>query len=59
MDSHQCKDTQTHLDEPGDSDSDLSQSLEEPGCLDAFEEITEQSELERFGAFLRDAQMLH
>ena len=26
------------------------------GCLNAFEEITEQSELERFGTFLRDAQ---
>jgi hypothetical protein len=46
----------THLDEAGDSDS--SQSTEE-GCLEAFEEIVEQSELEKFSTFLRDAQRLH
>ena len=46
---------QIHLDEPGNSDSDLSQSLEE-GCLKAFEEIVKQSKLEKFSTFLRDAQ---
>ena len=51
-------DLQTHLDEhdeQGSSDSDSSQS-EEPGCLEAFEEIVEESELEKFSAYLMDAQ---
>ena len=52
-------DTQTHSDEHNkyeNSDSDLSQSSEEPGCLEAFEEIIEVSELERFSVYLMDAQ---
>lgn len=52
-------DMQTHSDkhnEHRNSDSDSSQSSEVSRCLDAFEEIVEESELERFSAYLMDAQ---
>ena len=46
------------IDDTG-SDNDSDSSLEdEPGCLDIFEEIVEQSDLEKFSNILKKAQQV-
>ena len=45
------------MNEDSRSDSDSSPLEEDdPGCLDAFEEITEQSDLDAFSTILKAAQ---
>ena len=60
MDFCEWWDLTTHLDEPSDSDDNTAVSSEDDhpksSSLDAFDEITELSELEKFTMYLKNAQ---